>query len=149
MKIARELMTTRIETVTADTRIEVLARLFTQKRVSGFPVVDEAGALIGVVTESDLIHRDERLHIPTVFTLFDAVISLGGEKRFEEELKRLVATTVGEIMTREPITVSPEATTSDIATIMGEHRAHTLPVVDGEGVLVGVLGKIDLIKAMR
>ncbi|TAL15923.1 CBS domain-containing protein [bacterium] len=147
MKTARDLMTREVHTVTPNTGLKELAKLFAEKRVGGFPVV-EAGRVVGVVTESDLIHRDERIHIPTFFTLFDAVLPLGGEKKFEEEMRKMAATTVAEIMTQDPIVLSPDATLTQMATAMGEKGVHTLPVVDAEGKLVGVVGKLDLIRAM-
>lgn len=147
MKTAREIMTTAVHTVAPDTPISALARLFTEKRVSGFPVV-EGGKLVGVVTESDLIHQNERLHIPTTVALFDAVLMLGSTKKVEEELRRMAATTVGEIMTRDPAVIGEGATIGEIATIMGDRNMHTLPVVDAGGALVGIVGKLDLIRAM-
>src|SRR5512145_3262641 len=120
MKTARELMTTAVFTVTPETDLGTLAKLFAEKQVSGFPVVDARGRVAGVVTESDLIHRDQRLHIPTTVTLFDAILVLGSTKKLEEEMRRIAATTVGEIMARDPVTVCPEATLPEIATLMGE-----------------------------
>lgn len=147
MKTAKDLMTRDVHTVSPNTGLKELAKLFAEKRVGGFPVV-EAGRVVGVVTESDLIHRDERIHIPTFFTLFDAILPLGGEKKFEEEMRKMAATTVAEIMTQDPIVLSPDATLTQMATAMGEKGVHTLPVVDAEGKLVGVVGKLDLIRAM-
>jgi len=86
MKTARDIMTRDVQTVAPDTSIEALARCFSDRGVSGFPVVDPEGRLVGVVTESDLIHQSERLHIPTTVAIFDAVIVLGSSKKLEEEL---------------------------------------------------------------
>lgn len=147
MKTAREIMSTDVYTVSPSTTIAELAKLFTSRRVSGFPVV-EGGKLVGVVTESDLIHQNERLHIPTTVAIFDAVFLLGSTRKVEEELRKMTATTVGEIMAADPVTVSPDADIGQIATIMGERGAHTLPVVDSAGALVGVVGKLDLIRAI-
>ncbi len=148
MKTASDLMTTEVFTVTPQTKVADLAKLFTEKQVSGFPVVDESGALVGIITESDLIHRNERLHIPTMVTIFDAVLMLGSTKKVEDELKRMAATEVGEIMSTEPVTVATDADVSEIATVMGDRHIHTIPVVDPAGKLVGVIGKRDLIRNM-
>lgn len=148
MKTARDLMTTTVFTVTPDTDVKTLARLFTEKRVSGFPVVDGKGRVVGVVTESDLIHQDERLHIPTTFALFDAILLLGGAKKIEDELKRMAATRVEEVMTKNPVTLAPDTTLEEIATLMGDRHIHTFPVLDEGGRLLGVVGKQDLIRSM-
>ena len=148
MKTARDMMTTPVYTVSPETGIQDLARLFQEKKVSGFPVVNGLGTVVGVVTESDLIHQNERLHIPTTVALFDAVLMFGSSKRLEEEFRKMTATTVGEIMNPKPLILSPDATLVEIATLMGERRIHTFPVVDSSGKLVGVIGKRDLIRAM-
>ncbi|PLX45528.1 MAG: hypothetical protein C0609_02950 [Deltaproteobacteria bacterium] len=147
MKKVREFMTGKVITVTPSTPVGELAKLFLDTGVSGFPVVDEDNGLVGVVSERDLIHRDQKLHIPTFFTIFDSVFSFGANKKLEEEMKVVAASTVRDIM-REAVTVSPDATHSDVATLMGDTGAYTLPVLDDEGEIVGIVGKRDIIKAM-
>ncbi len=148
MKRARDIMTRTVHTVPPDMPLDALAKAFTEKRVSGFPVVDQEGKIIGVVTESDLIHQNQRLHIPTTIALFDAVIVLGSSRRLEEEIRRVAATTVGEIMTPDPVTVDEDMPVEEIAALMAERRIHTLPVLDAEGNLVGVIGKVDVIRGL-
>ncbi len=147
MPSARDVMARTVHTVTPDTPLDELARKFTEHRVGGFPVVDASGALVGVVTETDWILRNQHLHIPTVVAVFDAVVVLGGSRKLEEELRRMTATTVGEIMTSDPATVTEDATLEQIAALMADRGAHTIPVVDASGALVGVVGKFDLIRA--
>lgn len=148
MKTARDIMNREVCTVAETTLLEELGRAFSERRVSGFPVVDAGGGLVGVVTESDLIHLNQRLHIPTAVAIFDAVIVLGSSKRLEEEIRRLAATTVGEIMTRDPVTVREGDSVGVLAGLMADKGAHTLPVVDGDGKLVGVVGKVDVIRGL-
>lgn len=148
MPTARDIMTKDVFTVTESTPLDELARAFSSRGVSGFPVVDASGRLVGVVTETDLIHQNQRLHIPTAVAIFDAVIVLGSSKRLEEEIRRMAATTVGEIMARNPVTVAPEALVSEVAGLMADRDVHTLPVVDANGALTGVVGKLDVIRAL-
>ncbi|MBI5016395.1 MAG: CBS domain-containing protein [Deltaproteobacteria bacterium] len=148
MKTAREIMTKDVFTVTESTPLDELARAFANRGVSGFPVVDAERRLVGVVTETDLIHQNQRLHIPTAVAIFDAVIVLGSSKRLEEEVRRMTATTVGEIMAAEPVTIGPDLSVQDVAALMAEQGVHTLPVVDSSGALVGVVGKLDVIRAL-
>jgi CBS domain-containing protein len=119
----------------------------TSHRIGSVPVVDDKGALIGIVTESDLIEQDKNFHIPTVISLFDWVIYLESEKKFEKELKRMTGQTVGDIYTKEAMTVEPQTTLSEIADLMCDKRIHSLPVVDA-GKLVGIVSRIDLIRSM-
>lgn len=143
---AKDIMTRNVITASPDTTVEELGRLFLGKDVSGAPVVDENGNLAGIVTENDLITTNRRVHIPTILRLFDAFIPLG-TSRLEAEIKRMAATTAGEICTSNVITADEEMSIEDIATIMTEEKIHLLPVLK-EGKLVGIIGKKDVIKGI-
>jgi CBS domain-containing protein len=143
---AKDIMTKEVITVKPETTLEELARLLMKRQISGAPVIDDNGKIIGIVTENDLISKNSRLHIPTILRLFDAYIPLGTSK-MESDIKRMAASTVEDICTKEIITVDEEAAVEYIATIMTEKRIHILPVVR-EGKLVGIIGKKDLIKGI-
>jgi CBS domain-containing protein len=118
MLTAKDIMTKDVVTVTPDTSIEELASRLVKNEISGVPVVDESGALYGIVTENDLISRNKRLHIPTVISFLDAAIYLESSKRFEEEVKRVSATRVGDICSKKVVSITEDTTIVDIATIM-------------------------------
>lgn len=143
---AKDIMTKDIITVKPATTIEDLARILIKHQISGTPVVDEDGNLIGIVTENDLISKNKKLHIPTILRLFDAFIPLG-TSRLEEEIKRMAAFTVGEICTRNVVTCDEDMSIEDVATMMTEKKIHLLPVLK-EKRLVGIIGKKDLIKGI-
>jgi len=147
MLTAFDVMTKDVVAVTTGTSIRELAEIMTRHRIGSVPVVDEKGALIGIVTESDLIEQDKSFHIPTVISLFDWVIYLESEKKFEKELMRMTGQTVGDIYTKEVVTVEPKTLVSEIADLMCDQKIHSLPVVD-EGKLVGIVARIDLIRSM-
>jgi CBS domain-containing protein len=147
MQTARDIMTTDVITVKKETTIRELAELFTTRRIGSIPVVDNDGNLIGIVSESDLIEQDKNFHIPTVISLFDWIIYLESEKKFEKELKRMTAQTVGDIYTEEVETVFPDTPVNDIADIMSNRKIHSLPVVEGKKI-VGIVSRIDLIRTM-
>ncbi len=146
MLTAKDIMTKEVVTVKPETSIEELSDLLVKNGISGAPVVDEAGKLYGIVTEDDLISRNKRLHIPTVVSFLDAAIYLESSKKFEEEVRRLSATKVGDICTRTVITIPEDTTLVDIATIMSDKKVHLLPVVRS-GKIVGIVGKRDIVKA--
>ncbi len=147
MLTAKDFMTKDVMTVTPDTSLTELANLLVQHRISGAPVVDGSGKLMGIVTENDLISQNKRLHIPTVVSFLDAAIYLESSKKFAEEVKRVTATRVGDICEKKVVTITEETTLADIATIMAEKKVHLLPVVK-EGKVVGVVGKRDLVRAI-
>jgi CBS-domain-containing membrane protein len=147
MLTAKDIMTKEVIAVTPDTSIEELADLLVNNRISGAPVVNAAGTLVGIVTENDLISRNKRLHIPTVVSFLDAAIYLESSKKFADEVKRVTATKVGDISVKKVVTISEDTSLTDIATIMSEKKVHILPVLKA-GKVVGIVGKRDVVKAV-
>ena len=143
---AKDIMTKEVITVQPGATVEALARILMDNKISGVPVVDENNQLTGIVTENDLIRKNKRLHIPTVIRLFDAFILLGSG-RMENEIKKMAATTVDEICTKEVVSIKEETSLDEIATIMAEQHIHLLPVLR-DGVVTGIVGKADMVRAM-
>lgn len=144
---AEDIMTKQFLTISPEMTVEELARLLLRKDVTGAVVVDKKGKLLGVVTEGDLISKEKNLHIPTVVSIFDAVIYLETSEHFKGELHKMVATRVEDIYTRDPVTIELSATLSDIATLMSEKRIHFIPVINEERV-EGVVGRRDVLKGL-
>ncbi|MGA2152309.1 MAG: CBS domain-containing protein, partial [Geobacteraceae bacterium] len=129
------------------TTIRELAELFNRHRISSAPVVDDNGEMIGIVTETDLIEQDKNLHIPTVISLFDWVIYLESDKKFEKELKKMTGQSVGEIYSEDFVKVTPATPVSDVADILSSRKMNAIPVLDGNKI-VGIVARIDLIRTM-
>ncbi len=144
---ASDIMSTDLITVKKETLLTELAAILYKKNINGVPVVDDDGALIGIICESDLIRNNKKLHIPTVFALFDAVFYLESTKKMEKEIERISATTVGELYTPKPVTVQEKTPLDEVATIMTEKKIYTLPVMDGKR-MVGIIGKSDIIRTL-
>jgi CBS domain-containing protein len=147
MLTAKDIMTKAVISVTPETTVKDLAKILTDNNISGAPVVDDHGIVTAVVTESDLIDQSKRLHIPTVITILDSFVYLENPDKMEEEVKKMVGTTVANICSDSLKTVTPEISLEEVATIMAEKNMHTLPVLDGDK-LVGVIGKKDIIKTL-
>ncbi|RLB19281.1 MAG: hypothetical protein DRG82_01610 [Deltaproteobacteria bacterium] len=144
---ASDIMTTAVITVKKETTLKELARLLYENHINGVPVVDDEGKLIGIICESDLIRKDRKLHIPTVVALFDWVFYLESPKKMEKEIQRINATKVEDLYVREVITVNEKTPVEDIATIMTQKKAYTIPVMDGDRI-VGIIGKGDLLRTL-
>ncbi len=144
---AQDIMTIEVITVTPETKVHELAQLLTDKNIGGAPVLDESGSLLGVVTESDLIDQKKKIHIPTMVTLLDSFIYLENPDRMAKEMKKFAGSTVGDILSKSPLTVEEDTPLEEIATIMAEKHVHTLPVMKDEK-LVGIIGKKDIIKTL-
>lgn len=147
MLTAKDIMTRDVVSVQNDTSVSDLARLLTENNISGAPVLDADGQVIGIVTESDLIDGSKKLHIPTVLTILDSFLYLESPAKMEEEMKKIAATKVVDIRSSRITTIAPDMPLDEIATIMAEKNIHTLPVVDNDK-LVGVIGKKDIIKTL-
>lgn len=144
---AKDIMTNEVITVTPKTTVVELAKIFSESRISSAPVVNDSGNLLGMVSETDLVEQDKSLHIPTVVSIFDWVIYLESDKRFEKELQKMTGQTVGDIYSQQLFYVAPEAPVSAVADIMSREKVHAVPVLDG-GRVVGIIGRIDLIRTM-
>ena len=147
MKTASDIMTQDVVTVNKNQPISDLAIIFIENHFNGVPVLDNTGKVVGVVTQGDLIEQNKNLHIPTVIALFDAVLFLESEKKFEDDLKKLTGSKIEDIYHKNLITVSPDTYFSEIITIMAEKDIHTLPVLDGDK-LIGIIGKQNIIHEM-
>lgn len=143
----KDIMTKEVITVTKETTVMELAGIFAEKHISSLPVVDQDGVLIGIVTETDLVEQDKNLHIPTVISIFDWVIYLESDKKFEKELKKMTGRTVGDIYSADVVTVSPDSSIADVADLLSSKKINALPVVEGNK-LAGIVSRIDLIRSM-
>lgn len=147
MTTVADIMTRDVMTVTPQTSIRELADLFVSKRIGSVPVLNAEGALVGIVTESDLIELGKSLHLPTVISLFDWVIYLESEKVLERELKKMGGKTVADICQHEVITIAPGADISEAADLMSSHHVNALPVVEHNR-LLGIVARIDIIRTL-
>ena len=147
MLTAKDIMTREVITVRQDTPIKDLAEILWKNRISGVPVLDDNNQVISVVTESDLIDQNKKVHIPTMISLLDSVIFLESSKKTEEEIKKMSGDTVQDICSSALVSVTEETGLDEIATLMSEKSVHTLPVIQ-DGKLVGVIGKSDIIRSI-
>ena len=147
MLTAKDVMTKDVVTVTRLTTVRELAEIFAGRKISSVPVVDNAGNLVGIVTETDLIEQDRNLHIPTVVSIFDWVIYLESDKKFERELKKMTGQVVGDIYSQKVDSVAPDTPVSEIADLLASRKINAVPVVE-EGKVVGIVARIDLIRTM-
>ncbi|MFI3270878.1 MAG: CBS domain-containing protein [Pseudomonadota bacterium] len=147
MRLAQDIMTTDIVTVTEDTPINKAARILLEKGFNGLPVLDEDGALTGVICQSDIVAQQKLLRLPTYFTVLDGLIPLTSPADTEEQIRRITATTVEEAMSISVKTVRPDATLDKVASLMVDDNFHTIPVVV-DTKLVGIIGMADLLRSI-
>ncbi len=140
---AAEIMTSEVTSFgPADALVDAAQTLF-DNRWAGAPVVED-GRVVGVLSLADVIAQERSVHTPTPIIVFDALLYLG-TRRFEAELKKVTAMTVGDAMTKPAKTVKPDTTVADLAALMIDEGLSTLPVLDGDA-LVGVVGRRDVVR---
>ena len=145
--LAKDIMTPDPITVGPESTVTEAAHLMSERHVGALPVVDK-GRMVGFVTEGDLIMQDVRVHFPTYLSLLGGyVFAPGSNERFEASLRKAVAATVDDVMTREPITVTADALVTDVATLMVERDIARIPVMDGDSV-VGIISKSDIVRSL-
>jgi CBS domain-containing protein len=147
MLYARDIMTREVITVAPEEPVGRAADLLESHRISGLPVVDREGQVVGVITQSDLVQRARDLELPPTVSLFDLKLVLETPSQFHRRLEKMLGGTVAQVMSPRPLTIPPEMPVPEIAAFMERKKVHTLPVVES-GRLVGVIGKIDLIRAL-
>ncbi|MDP9405380.1 MAG: CBS domain-containing protein [Actinomycetota bacterium] len=143
-------MSSPVTTLTPDTTVEEAVKTLVDAGISGAPVVDGDGRLVGLLDDTDLLVSEARLHAPTTIELLGAYLPLPGErKRFEEELRQALGGLVEQVMEHDPPAVVPDATVEDVATLLHDRGVSRVPVVDGRRAVVGIVTRGDLVKALR
>ena len=146
--LVRQVMTTDVLTFSPDDGVQDATRLLIERGVDGAPVVDDDGGLVGMLSTGDLLVQETKLHYPTVISLFGAYLELpSSHRRFEEDLRRAVGATVGDVMHDEPVSCAEDDTLERAATLMHDYEVSRLPVVS-DGKVVGIVARGDILKAV-
>ena len=141
---AHEVMTGNIVSVRRDTRVNDIAQILISQRVSGMPVVTKDNELIGIVSESDLLHRTE---VGTEKTRKWWLAMLVDPDTAAREYAKTHGMKAEDIMTRHVVTVDAEADLSKVADVLDSHNIKRVPVLK-DGKLVGIITRGDLVRAL-
>jgi CBS domain-containing protein len=144
---AKDIMTTKLITVSPEMEILHATKLLLDNRINGVPVTDKTGKLVGILCQSDLVAQQKKLPVPSFFTFLDGLISLSSMKQLEKEVRKIAAITVGQAMTPNPVAVRPDTGIEEVAALMVDNNFHTIPVVE-QGKLVGIVGKEDILRTL-
>ncbi|NEO53489.1 MAG: CBS domain-containing protein [Okeania sp. SIO3B5] len=123
-------------------------KILAEQRISGLPVVNEQDKLVGIVSETDLMWQESGVTPPPYIMLLDSVIFLENPARYEKQIHKALGETVGEVMTKDPLTTTPEQSLSAAARLMHEQNIHRLPVLGENDKVIGILTRGDIIRAM-
>lgn len=148
--LVQDIMTTDVITISPKATIREVAQLMRQHAVSGLPVVDSTGKVVGIVTEIDLITRHAPPRQPQYIPLLWGLIPmrLDDYSTYKEQIRHILAVYVEQLMTRDPATVRPGDTLEHAAELMIKPGHRSLPVVE-KGKLVGIVTRTDLVQVIE
>lgn len=148
----REIMSSPAITVGPSTSVQEIARIMREDKISGVPIVDESGALMGAITELDLIARNAPLEEPRYIAILSGYIptSLDKYREYKERLRQALASTAIELMDddSEVATVTPDTSTDEALRLMLDAENFMLPVIEG-GKVVGVVTRTDVVRLIE
>ncbi len=155
MPKVKDIMTGDVITFSPDALIYDCARLLKEKRISGAPVVNGEGEVVGVLSETDIIKLIESKEIninmilPSPFDVLELPVRMKIElDKIAKNVGKAATAKVEDIMTKGVITVGPEEDIPDAARIMADRKINRLPVLDGSGKLIGIITRGDVIGAI-
>jgi len=144
-KPVSEFMTKNVVAVRADETIKKVFNLMDKHAILGLPVVSDDNAVIGIVTESDLISHFTTLKTPHGINILGSIVYLDDLQDFNESLKEHCAELVKDVMTTDVVTIMHDASLHDAINLMAEKKIGRLPVIGERGELVGILTRTDIV----
>jgi CBS domain-containing protein len=141
---ASDIMVPDVITVGPDNSVQEVAEILLTRRISGLPVVDARGRLVGLVSEGDLLRRAES---GTEHARSWWLKLLMGRETLAAEFVKEHARRVRDVMTHDVITVSPDTPVTDVASTLERNRIKRVPVVE-DGRLVGIISRANLVQAL-
>lgn len=150
VKQARDIMSSPAITVSPETPIQELARLLRENTISGVPVVDANGGVLGTITELDMIARNAPLKQPRYLPVLSGVIPYGQSyDEYREQMRQILATNAGELMADDPpVIVSPDTELGRLFELMQDPEVALLSVVE-QGHIIGVVTRTDLMQLVE
>lgn len=143
-----EVMSVEVLTFSPDLNVADAMQTLVERGIDGAPVVDADGTVVGMLSTGDLIVQESRLHFPTVISLLGATLELpSSKKHFDEDLRRTLGSTVGQVMQADPITIGADDTIEEAATLLHDHDISRMPVVGDDG-LVGIVSRVDILRGI-
>ena len=134
--------------VRPETPLNEAIQILAERHFSGLPVINDAGELVGIISETDLMWQETGVTPPAYIMFLDSVIYLKNPATYERDLHKALGQTVGEVMSPDPVSITSDKFIKDAAQTMHDRSVHRLPVLDAEGHVVGIITRGDIIRAM-
>jgi CBS domain-containing protein len=142
-----QIMRTEVPSVGPDDTIATVAKTLVDNAITGVPVI-ENDSIIGIITETDLITREADVDLPTSVPFLDAIFVADAGPDYEEEMRKVLAVNARQLMSSPVFNIKAYATLSQAATLMIDERINTIPVVNDDLELVGIVTRSDLVRVI-
>ncbi len=143
-----EVMTSPVFSVRRETPLQEAVTLLSSHHISGLPVVDADGTLVGELSEKDLMVRESGFDAGPYVMFLDAVIYLRNPLEWNRQVHQVLGSTVGDLMNSQVHTCGTSTSLPEAARLLNDRRIQRLFVVDDRGVMVGVLTRGDVVRAL-
>ncbi len=143
----RQIMQENVPTVSPGDSVARVSRVLSESGLPGVPVVED-GAIIGIVTDKDIIQREAEISSPAVVPFLDAFFVVDAGRDLDEELHRVLGTSARDLMTEPVVNIRDTATLTETATVMLDLGVSVLPVLDADNNLVGIVSRHDLVRVI-
>ncbi len=143
-----EWMNRELITVMPSTPISEAVKLLVDRHIGGLPVIDDAGKLVGIISESDLMWREQGVEQPPYMLFLGGVIYFQNPLTYDRDLHKALGQTVGEVMTPHAISITADTTLPEAAKLMHDKKLRRIPVVDDRQHPIGIITEGDIVRAI-
>ena len=147
-KTAKDIMTSDVIVAKQNDSVASVAKLLIKEKIGGLPVVNEEYKVVGIISETDILKKEKYVEAPRVVNILQGLIFLDDVKNIEEDMKKIAAYKVEDLMSKDIIKVHEDDKFDDIANIMIKKSINRVPVVDSNNTLKGIICRYDIIRAM-
>ncbi len=144
----KDIMTKKVTSLSPDDGLDKATKLFEDPNHDGFPVINEDGKLVGIVTAYDMVSQSYATHLPALLHILENVSGSESDgETMKEQFEKMRAIKVRDMMNLDPLVVGPDVTVEDLAKeFIQHHRVNPIPVVDADKKLLGVVSRFDIIR---
>ncbi|MBU5308591.1 CBS domain-containing protein [Clostridioides mangenotii] len=147
-KTAKEVMTTDVIVAKEEDSIADVAKLLIEERIGGLPVINSENKVVGIISETDIIKKEKYIEPPMFVNLLEGIIFLDDIRKMENDIKKVAAYKVEDLMSKDIIMVNENDSFDYVANIMIKKSINRVPVVDNDSKLKGIICRYDIIKAL-
>ena len=147
-KKAKDIMTTDVIVAKKGDTISKVANILISGKIGSLPVVDDDNRVVGIISETDIIKKEKKVHSTPFINVLEGIIFLDDFNKMEQDLKRIAAYKVEDLMSKNIVKVYEDDAFDIVANIMISKSINRVPVVDEDNKLKGIICRYDIIKAM-